>query len=273
MLTTFLVLVYFGSTVLGVYFFDYMVDNVINNPLVIVLSVFAGFIVTILTAILFMEITYLLVARRTPRTSRIKHYFGKQIVSVPMHIFNIKTTVYGVEHLPEDSKFLIYSNHTSELDISVLMCHLPQYPVAFLAKQVVHSYLSVGKWAKSIGCVMLNRENNRQGNQAVSQVVENVKNGSTMVIFPEGKVAREVGALQKFRSGSFKIALASGVPLVPVTLVKEPSYNRKKWPMRKRLDIVIHPPLIFDTFKDLSSRQLGLQVRDIIGSSLEQMEK
>jgi len=273
MLTTFLVLVYFGSIVAGVYFFDYKVDNMINNPLVIVLSVLVGFIVAILAAILFMEITYLFIAKRTPTTSRIKHFFGKQIVSVPMHLFNIKTTVYGREHLPKDSKFLIYSNHTSELDISVLMCHLPQYPIAFLAKKVVHSYLSVGKWAESIGCVMLNRENNRQGNQAVLQVVENVTNGSTMVIFPEGKVAREVGALQKFRSGSFKIALASCVPLVPVTLVKEPSYNRKKWPMRKRLDIIIHPPLVHDEFKDLSSRQLGLQVRDIIESSLKTMEK
>jgi 1-acyl-sn-glycerol-3-phosphate acyltransferase len=223
--------------------------------------------------IIFLETTYFFVAKRNPTTSRLKHYFGKQIVSVPMHLFRVKTTVYGMENLPEDTKFLIYSNHTSELDISVLMCHLPQYPVAFLAKQAVNSYLSIGKWAQSIGCVMLNRDNNRQGNQAVLQVVENVQKGSTMVIFPEGKVSRDIGALQKFRSGSFKIALASEVPLVPVSLVKEASYNQKRWPSRKRLDIVIHPPLSYSTFQELSSRQLGLKVRDIIASKLNIIEQ
>jgi 1-acyl-sn-glycerol-3-phosphate acyltransferase len=273
MLTTTLLLVYISSTAFGIYFFDYKTDSVINNPLVISLSIIGGIVIVFIFIIVFLETTYFFIAKRRPTTSRLKHYFGKQIVSVPMHLFRIKTTIYGAENLPKDTKFLIFSNHTSELDVSVLMCHLPQYPVAFLAKQAVNSYLSIGKWAQSIGCVMLNRENNRQGNQAVSQVVENVRKGSTMVVFPEGKVTREIGTLQKFRSGSFKIALASGVPLVPVTLVKEASYYQKKWPRRKHLDIVIHPPLLYASFQDLSSRQLGLQVRDIIASKLNIVEQ
>lgn len=272
MLTTFLIVVYVVSLFLGVYFFDYQVDMVVNNPLAIVGSIFGAFVVTFIVIILFLEITYFFIAKRYPTTSAIKHYVGKQIVSVPMHLGNIKTTVYGKENLPQPP-FLIYSNHTSELDISVIMCRLKEYPIAFLAKQAVRGYLGIGKWAESIGCVMLNRENNRQGNQAISQVIENVQNGSVMAIFPEGTLTREVGELLKFRSGSFKIALSSGVPLVPITIIKEPRFRKKKWPMRKHMDLFIHPPLEYESFKELSSRQLGQQVREIIGSKLTQTKE
>ena len=49
------------------------------------------------------------------------------------------------ENLPKDHKFLIYANHTSELDISILMYKLPEYPIAFLSKKAVLDYLSIGK--------------------------------------------------------------------------------------------------------------------------------
>jgi 1-acyl-sn-glycerol-3-phosphate acyltransferase len=255
---------------LGIYFFDYQIDQIINRPLVIVGSVLGGFVVTFLVIIVFLESTYFVIAKRYPATSKLKHFFGKQIVAVPMHLSRIKTTVVGKEHLPQQAPFLIYSNHTSELDISILMCYLREYPVAFLAKDAVRRYLSVGKWAESIGCVMLNRDNNRQGNEAISQVISNLKNGLVMVVFPEGTFERKVALeLLKFRSGAFKIALSSGVPVVPITIVKEPTFYDKKWPRSKRMDLVIHPPLSYDRYKEESSRQLGLRIRTIIESGLQ----
>jgi len=273
MLTTFLIMVYVISVALGIYVFDGRIDGVVDNPFVIILSILLGFVVTFGVIILFLESTYFFIAKRYPTTSKIKHFVGKQIVSVPMHLGRIKTTIYGTEHLPQDNRFLIYSNHTSELDISIIMCQLKEYPVAFLAKQAVGSYLSIGKWAEAIGCVMLNRENNRQGNDAISQVIHRVQSGSTMVVFPEGQITREIGGLLKFRRGSFKIALASGVPIVPITLVKEPSYYKKKWPQRKRMDLIIHPPLPFESFKDVTSKHLAEQVRTIIIQGFTSIKK
>ena len=268
MLTTFLVIVNISVTALGIYLFDYKVDSAINNPLVIFLSIIVGIIAMFLAAIIFMEITYLFFAKGKPNTSKIKHIIAKQIVSVPMHLFNARTKVVGRENLPKDHKFLIYANHTSELDISILMCNLPKYPIAFLAKQAVLKYLSVGKWAVSIGCVMLDRENNRRGAESIKEVVNTVKGGSTMVVFPEGAIKREIGKLLKFRRGSFRVALASEVPLVPVSIVKEEKYNDKFWPMPRKFTVVIHKPLSYDSFKDLNSGELSNKVREIIKSKL-----
>lgn len=268
MLTIFLLLINIVVTFFGIYAFDYQADGVVNNLLVIFLSVVVGIIATILGTIIFLELSYIIFAKGKPNNSKIKHKIAKQIVSVPIHLFNVRTKVIGKKNLPKDYKFLIYSNHTSELDISILMYKLPEYPIAFLAKESVLDYLSVGKWALSIGCVMLDRDNNRRGSTAVSKVVENVNNGSTMVIFPEGTIKKEIGKLLKFRTGSFKIALESGVPIVPISIVKDEKYNNRFWPMPKKFTIVIHPALPYDEFKNLKSKELSEKVREIIKSEL-----
>ncbi len=272
MLTTFLLTVQILITFLGIYIFDYQIDGIVNNIFVILISIIVGLIATFIALILFLEITYLIFAKGRPNTSRTKHKIGKQIISVPIHLFNVRTKVVGAENLPKDPKFLIYSNHTSELDISILMYKLKTYPIAFLAKIAVLSYLSIGKWALAVGCVMLDRENNRKGINAVSKVVENVKNGSTMVVFPEGKVNREIGKLLKFRRGAFKIALESGVPLVPISLVKDKKYNKSIWPMPKRFTMVIHKPLQYDDYGKFNSSELSDKVYNIIDTQLKKLD-
>ena len=268
MLTIYLLTINIVVTFVCIYVFDYQVDGVINNLLVIILSVVVGIIAAFIGVIIFLELSYILFAKGNPNNSKFKHKIAKQIASVPIHLFNVRTKVIGKKNLPKDYKFLIYANHTSELDISILMYKLPEYPIAFLAKKAVLGYLSIGKWAAAIGCVMLDRENNRKGITAISQVAENVKNGSTMVIFPEGRVKREIGKLLKFRKGSFKVALESGVPLVPVSIVKDEKYNNGFWPMPKKFTIVIHQALFYDEYRNLNSTKLSEKVREIIKGDL-----
>lgn len=247
-------------------------DGVVNHPLVIILSMVVAVVITFLSIIFFLEITYFFIAKRRPTTDKFKHRIGKHIVSVPIHLFRVKSNVLGREHLPKDPKFLIYANHTSELDISLLMWHLPNYPVAFLAKQEVGNYLSIGKWSESIGCVMLNRESARQGSHAIEQVKENLLSGSTMVIFPEGGVRRDLEMVHKFRRGAFKVALETDVPIVPVTIVKEADFYKKHWPTSKQMDLTIHEPVRHEEIKDMTTRELADYIKSIIESPFQTKE-
>lgn len=258
---------------LGVYLFDYQVDGRINNPFIIILSILVGSAVMIIVFFLYIEIFYILIAKRKPQNSKLKHFFAKQIMTVPLVFTNTRVKVIGKENLPENPGFSIYTNHTSMMDIPVLMYKLYNYPIAFLAKENVLDLFAVGKWTPKLGCVMMDRNNPRKGAEAIIKVIKNVKRGSTMVVFPEGTRSKEIGKLNDFKPGSFKVALKSKAPLVPVTIVKPKNFMNIKWPLTKKITLVIHKSIPFDEFGKMSSLDLSIIVKKIIEAPLQNIIK
>ncbi len=268
MFTILLLIINLIVSVLGIYLFDYQVDSLINYPGVIVLSILVGTIVMFISFFLYVDVLYLLVAKTLPQTSRLKHAIAKQGMTVPLFFTHTRTKVIGKENLPKDTGFSIYANHTSMMDIAVLMYKLDKHPVAFLSKKGVVELFSIGKWTPPLGCVTIDRGNDRQAAEAIINVIKNIKKGSTMVIFPEGTRTNEIGKLIEFKPGSFKVALKSKAPLVPITIVKPKNFKSIKWPFPKRITLVIHKPILYDDFKQMTSQDLSVRVKSIIGSAL-----
>jgi 1-acyl-sn-glycerol-3-phosphate acyltransferase len=263
-----LLLINLATIFFGIYLFDYLPDGSVNTVWIILLSIIAGTVVMVIVFALYVDIFYVLVAKRKPKNSMLKHFIAKQIMTVPLVATNTRIEVVGKENLPKDPGFSIYSNHTSMMDIPVLMYKLKEYPIAFLAKQVVGRLVSVGKWTPQLGCVMIDRENTRKGAEAIINVIKNVKSGITMVVFPEGTRSKETGKLLDFKPGSFKVALKSKAPLVPVSIVKESNFKNIKWPLKKKIKLVIHEALPYDKVKTMTSIELSNHVKNIIESSL-----
>lgn len=269
MITILLLLVInIATSILGVYLFDYQIDNAINSPIVIILSIITGTIIMLIVFFLYLEIGYLLLAKKLPPNSKIKHFFAKEIMTIPLFLTNTRVKVIGKENLPLEPGFSVYSNHTSMMDIPILMCKLNKYPVAFLSKEEVTEMYTVGKWARNIGCVLIDRSNDRKGAEAIINVIRNIKNGLTMVIFPEGTFSNEVGKLIEFKPGSFKVALKSKAPLVPITIFETKIVKKMKWPFPKRITIVIHQAIPFNEYKEMTSHDLANKVKTTIESAL-----
>lgn len=269
MLAILLIVVNVAVSVLSIYIFDYRVDGIINNIFAIILSLLVGLIVTSLLLGLFLEVFYLSLAKGKLQKSMFAHKLAKQVVSVPIHFSRMRITVVGKENLPHDSGFSIYVNHSSWIDLPIIMYKLYDNPVAALGKEGAFKIFGIGRFAPKFGCVMIHRKNARHSAEAIKQVVNNVKNGFSMVIFPEGTRNPNVDSLLDFKHGAFKVALRSEKPLVPITLVKPKNYNKIKWPFKKRVTLVIHKPLPFDEFKTMKSFELSQRVKEIIGGSLD----
>lgn len=273
MLTIALLIMNFLVTILGIFIFDYQIDNVINSPFVIILSILAGWLTMVVLLALYIEVAYIFIAKNKPKTSMLKHKIAKQMVSLPMHFMNMRSNVVGLENLPKDPGFSIYANHTSMFDIPLLMYKLYEYPVAFLQKDKLVNVFMFGKWTPALGCVTIDRSDDRKGAEAIINVIRNVKSGSSMVVFPEGTRSNEIGSLLDFKPGSFKVALKSKAPLVPMTIVKPKNYKDIKWPFKKRTTLIIHKPIPFEEFKSMKSSELAQHVKEIIGSSLNTIYK
>ncbi|KAL8247773.1 hypothetical protein R6Q59_008989 [Mikania micrantha] len=69
-----------------------------------------------------------------------------------------------------------------------------------------------------MGFISLKRMDRRSQLQTLKRCIEIVKNGGSVLFFPEGTRSKD-GRLGTFKKGAFSIAAKTGVPVVPITLV------------------------------------------------------
>lgn len=109
---------------------------------------------------------------------------------------------------------VLVSNHRSYADIFVLAAATP---VVFLAKKEIESWPVFGRAAKAGGTVFVDRKSRQSGAEALRHLGDRLRAGATIVVFPEGTTQGGPG-IGSFRTGSFRLAAAEKVPLVPVAL-------------------------------------------------------
>lgn len=164
----------------------------------------------------------------------------------------------------KDEPVVIVSNHQSNMDTPVLLGYFPK-DMGFVAKKEMETWPAIGFWMKRIQCVFLDRKNPREGIKTMKDAVEKIKNGYSVVIFPEGTRSK-TGEIDEFKKGSFKLAQDSGVKIIPVTLkgtrevMGKESGKIVKGNIRVYVDEPINPTLLEkDELKTLNEK-----VRNII---------
>jgi 1-acyl-sn-glycerol-3-phosphate acyltransferase len=191
-----------------------------SGIVMILFSWIVGLIFALFMAFGILSFSYVLFGRNDLLDQR-KHMVAKGIVSALLKLFRIELKVTGYENLPKNNSFLLYANHTSELDIPILMNAIIDQPLAFLSKMELRSWPLIGLWAEAIGCVFINRTSLRQSAMAMKQVALNVEKGLNMAIFPEGTIKHNPRELLTFKPGAFKIALEHDFTLVPVAIIRD----------------------------------------------------
>jgi 1-acyl-sn-glycerol-3-phosphate acyltransferase len=179
---------------------------------------------------------------------------------------SIKVT--GIENVPQNGGVLFVANHQSNFDIPILIGHVPR-DKAFIAKLELLKVPSFSRWMKYLGCVFIDRKDPRQSLTEINKTAERLKEGHSIVIFPEGTRSAD-GAVGPFKAGGLKLALKAGVPIVPVTISGSIYIMPKGSSMIRsaKVNVIVSPPLMPAEFKDMDSNQLSEKVRNIIVSNL-----
>jgi len=109
---------------------------------------------------------------------------------------------------------IFMSNHESAVDILVLFLAIPQ-DVRFLAKRSLF-YIPFLGWSMALaGFIPVDRERKDRAKEVLHDLVDRLRKGSSVLVFPEGTRSR-TGALGTFKKSGFLLALKSGLPIVPI---------------------------------------------------------
>ncbi|MGL4982227.1 MAG: lysophospholipid acyltransferase family protein [Treponemataceae bacterium] len=186
--------------------------------------------------------------------------WGRHIVSLSSKKTTV--TVEGEENIIQDRSVVFVANHQSFFDIACMLGYIRK-PFAFVAKKEVKKIPLIPAWMELMHCVFIDRNNPRQSLQAMSQAIGNVKNGYSLVIFPEG-TRTKTGEVQEFKAGSFKLALKSKAPIIPVTILGTRAMLEEKGLRAGTVTIKLHKPIFTENLTKEEVAALPERVRKII---------
>jgi 1-acyl-sn-glycerol-3-phosphate acyltransferase len=125
-------------------------------------------------------------------------------------------SVYFEEKPDKNKTYIFCSNHFSYLDIIITNLMLPNY-FNFMAKDELAKIPVFGIFFRTID-ISVNRQNNRESHQAFIMASERLKEGTSVLIFPEGGIHKNVPPMAKFKAGAFRLAIDNQIPIIPITL-------------------------------------------------------
>lgn len=196
---------------------------------------------------------------------RVAHNFGKKMIDCT----GSKIRVTGYENIPKDETVVFIGNHQGNFDIPLLLGYIDK-PIAYIAKIEIMKLPIVREWMKYMRCVFIDRKDPRQSLKAISQGVEHIKEGQSMVIFPEGTRSKgdKVG---EFKPGSLKLATKAGTTIVPFTIkgtykIFEANGNKIK---PAEVELIIHPPVSTNGLSKEEINELPDKIKEIITSPLK----
>ncbi len=190
-----------------------------------------------------------------------------------LKITGVQLTVEGLENIPRDTACVFVGNHRSYYDIPLLLAGLDA-PHGILAKEELEKIPLLNRWMKLLGCVFVKRDDIRASVQALNKATAIVQGGKSFVIFPEGtRYKGEEGGAGEFKNGAFRIAIKTGVPVVPVAIsgargLFESNGNRCR---PGRVHIKVLPPIHTALMSKAEQKQLPDAVRQTILAQMEKM--
>lgn len=159
---------------------------------------------------------------------------ARGIVKAGCHImFNWK--VEGRENIPKNENVVIACNHRSYFD-PILNTVVMKKPVAYMAKEELFKNPFLREIITELGAFPVRRGAGDM--QVIEDSIEKVKNGSSLIIYPEGTRGKD-GRVGRGKTGVVVIAAGAGADILPEAVV----FEGEKMGFRKKVTLRIGKPI------------------------------
>jgi 1-acyl-sn-glycerol-3-phosphate acyltransferase len=178
-----------------------------------------------------------------------------------------------IEHIPKTGGLIIAANHQTYLDAFWISCPVKR-PVRYLAWDAAFNWPIVGQGLRLFGAWPLQLEGSDPA--PIRRSLQWIRDGGAVVIFPEGGRGNPDGSMKKFKAGAVRMALETGVPILPVTI----RGGQRVWPNTHRLprlfnpvEVIYHPLITVGQCEAEGTRECArretARLAEIVGSLLQ----
>ena len=188
----------------------------------------------------------------------IVYWLARAVLQPFFHLY-FRLSRIGREHVPTDGPVIYCANHRSFLDPFVIGT-IARRPMYYVAKSELFRYRIVAWFLSALGAFPVNRG---QGDQDFVETAKAIlARGDSVLMFAEGTRTRP-GALGRPKRGVGRLALETGVPVVPVAIIGTERVRKGILVRPHKVRVRIGSPLRFPRVAH-ASPQLAAAVTDRI---------
>jgi len=185
---------------------------------------------------------------------------------------NTKVKIIGEENLLRGKPQILMANHQSDFDILITLAFI-KVQFRWIAKKELFAIPIFGAAMRSAGYIEIDRTNREKARQSLDEAAISVRKGKSIMTFPEGTRSRD-GEIKPFKHGVFYLAIKSGVPIVPVSIIGSGQIMPKRSLRIKpgRITLVIGHPVEVADFNTERRLELIETVRNEIIKNYNQWQ-
>ena len=180
----------------------------------IVLSIL-GVLLFLVTTIVFSIVSVF--AALVDRSGKTYLWVAKLWSRSSLVFFGIRVRIEGAEHIQHGQNYVYAANHSSYMDIPILIGYIPDNLRLTLRSSLTR--IPIWGWALLVGpFLILDRSNPQDAQRTIGKAITRIQSGASVLFFPEG-TRTHTGQMEPFKRGAFHLAREAGVPVLPVALI------------------------------------------------------
>jgi 1-acyl-sn-glycerol-3-phosphate acyltransferase len=188
------------------------------------------------------------------------YWLFKYVLLGPLLALIGRPKVEGLENIPEDGAAILASNHLAVMD-SFYLPLVVRRRITFLAKSEYFTGTGIKGWFTrwfytAVGQVPIDRTDADAAQAALNTAERILKDGKLLGIYPEGTRSPD-GRLYKGKTGLARLALHTGVPVIPVAMIGTNVINPPGTKMLRfgRVTVRFGEPMDFSRFDGMADNR------------------
>lgn len=184
-----------------------------------------------------------------------------------------RVELVGGENVLLESPQVFMANHQSDFDIFIVLAFVPGQ-FRWIAKKELFRVPIFGPAMRRAGYIEIDRQHHEKAVQSIAEAARKIREGKSVMTFPEGTRSKD-GTIKPFKQGVFHLAIQSGVPITPISIIGSGSIMPKRslrvYP--GKITMVIGKPIPVKDYPVEKRGELIEKVRSVIVKNYEECAK